>query len=492
MNYYSDKYMVDIFAKTRSFFGDLAVDKRIASYHEFARLPRYVVEYLIAEFTNLCEGKFDEQCADKLNQFVSKFYYEAREKDAVLHNLMKEGTLRLIDEIKVDTDIKSGSHNAQLPSLNIRDAMINRNLVDSYKNLLITGMWGLSTLIYMPDGIPTDSAGHPLRTPVLIEKFEPFQAAESNVDIFKEARENFNLEEWIDVLINTIGLNHKRYDFRQKLVMLSRLVPLIETNVNLMEFGPRATGKTFLYRNISYYTRIFSGGNISAAVLFYNISRRVLGEIGVRDVVIFDEISKVKFSNPFEMIGKLKDYLESGYFERGPKKGFSNSSLVLMGNIQVEKRNSAYIPIEDFTYVLPENMRDSAFIDRIHGIIPGWELPKISKSGIHLSKGIGIASDFFCEILHNLRKEAYGYKISESLELGDEFTIRDEKAVKKILSGLIKLLIPHGSMNKEELKIISDIAIEYRQRVNDWLHILAPGEYPKKRLSYRLKSFTPS
>jgi ATP-dependent Lon protease len=162
-----------------------------------------------------------------------------------------------------------------------------------------------------------------------------------------------------------------------------------------------------------------------------------------------------------------------------------------MGNIRVEKRNSTYIPVDEFTYVLPPDMRDSAFIDRIHGIVPGWELPKISRSGIHLSKGYGIASDYFCEILHNLRKEHYGYKISENIEISDNFTIRDEKAVKKILSGMIKILVPHGSLDSNEVKILSDIAIEYRQQVSDWLHILDPGEYPKKRLTYILRSTGP-
>jgi ATP-dependent Lon protease len=323
--------MSDIFAKTKSTFGDLAVDKRIATHHELARLPRFVVEYLVAEFTESCGGTFDEKCADKLNRFVAQYYYESREKDAVLHTLMTTGFMRLIDEIKVDTNIKQGIHKAHLPSLNIRDAMINRTLVDEYQNLLTTGMWGLANLVYAPDSVPTDSTGNPLTSPVLIEGFVPFQATKIDTKIFKEAREKFTLEEWIDLLMNTIGINPLRYRMRQKLVMLSRLIPLIETNVNMMEFGPRATGKTFLYRNTTYYTRIFSGGNISPAVLFYNIAMRVLGEIGIRDTVIFDEISKVKFTNPSDMLGKLKDYLESGNFERGPKKRIQHIFFGLNG-----------------------------------------------------------------------------------------------------------------------------------------------------------------
>ena len=314
------KNMSNMYAKTKSLFGDLAVDKRIASRHELARLPRFVVEYLVAEFTESCGGVFDEKCADKLNKFVAQYYYESREKDAVLHNLMTTGFLRLIDEIKVDTDINMGIHKAHLPSLNMKNAMINRDLVDKYQNLLTTGMWGLAGLMYAPDSVSTDSAGNPLMSPVLMQNFVPFQATQADTNIYKEAREEFTLEEWADVLVNTIGLNPLQYKFRQKLLLISRLIPLVETNVNMMEFGPRATGKTFLYRNITYYTRIFSGGNISPAVLFYNIAKRTLGEIGIRDAVIFDEISKVKFTNPSDMLGKFKDYLESGHFERGPKK----------------------------------------------------------------------------------------------------------------------------------------------------------------------------
>jgi len=478
--------MSDISTKTRTVFGDLSVDKRIANRHELSSLPRFVVENLVAEFTESCGGKFDEKCAEKLNKFVATYYYESREKDAVLHNLMTNGILKIIDEIKVDTHIKFGIHKAHLPSLNIRDAMINKDLLDDYPNLLTTGIWGLASLIYAPDIVPTDTAGNAVMSPIFIENFLPFQATETHIEIYKNGREKFTLEEWVDVLMNTIGLNPSRYNFRQKLIMISRIIPLIENNVNMIEFGPRATGKTFLFRNTTYHTRIFSGGNISPAVLFYNIAQKKLGEIGIRDTVIFDEISKVKFTNPSDMLGKLKDYLESGHFERGPKKSYSTSSLVLMGNIHVEKRENAYIPVDEFTYVLPPDMRDSAFIDRIHGIIPGWELPKISKSGIHLSKGYGIASDFFCEILHNFRKKNFSYKIAENIDLGDDFTIRDEKAVKKLLSGMIKILIPNGAFDKKELSILSEIAIEYRQRVNDWLHILDPGEFPKKRLQYKL------
>jgi len=322
---------------------------------------------------------------------------------------------------------------------------------------------------------------------VVVTDFYPFQSPDTDPGILEEARQYFTLDEWVDVLINTIGLDPTVYSPRQKLVLLSRLVPIVEGNVNVAEFGPRQTGKTYLYRNVSNYVRIISGGNISPAVLFYNLRTRVPGELAVKDVVVFDEVSKVKFSNPDEMMGKLKDYMESGIFERGDKKVPSDASLTFMGNIAVEMGSEGYVPVEDLTYVLPQPMRDSAFIDRIHGLIPGWELPKISQAKYHLSKGYGIASDYFAEALHSMRKESLTGLISQHVELSDNFKIRDEKSLKRVTSGLLKLLFPNKEFDREELKRVVELALEYRQRIRDWLHKVDPGEFLKEKLSVKVK-----
>jgi len=470
--------MSEVFNKVKSVFSDLATDKKIANRQELFMLPRYVVEDLASNFI---DRYGEEKYAPELSKFVAKYYHEAREKDKVLSDLISLGKIILIDEVKVETDVKLGTYRAHLQTLNLRDCMISLDVVEKHENLLMTGMWGLATMVYSPDTAP------PSMTPTLIQDFIPFQCSVTDVKTFQEARDSFTFEEWLDVLMNTVGLNHERYTPKQRLIFLTRLVPLIECNVNLMEFGPKQTGKTYLYRNVSYYTRIFAGGNISAPTLFYNIARRTLGEIGVKDAVILDEISKVKFSNPDEMLGKLKDYMESGHYERGPKRAVSTCALMFMGNISVEMREGGYVPIEDFTYVLPKDMRESAFVDRTYGVIPGWELPKISMSARHLSRGYGIASDYFCEVLHEMRKLNYGHIIDQEVELLGDYTIRDEKSVRRVASGLLKLLVPNGSINRSELKAIMDIAVGYRQRVNDWLHILAPGEFPKKRFEYKLR-----
>jgi ATP-dependent Lon protease len=359
------------------------------------------------------------------------------------------------------------------------------DIVERNRAMLVNGMWGLITLKRVN---PIEVWGREVS--VAVTDFKPFQAPETDPGIIREARGCFTLDEWVSVLINTVGLDPSVYSPRQRLLLLSRLVPLVEGNVNMVEFGPRQTGKTYLYRNVSNYARIISGGTVTPATLFYNLKTRVPGELAVKDVVVFDEVGKVRFPNPDEMMGKLKDYMESGQYERGDRRVSSDASLVFMGNVEVERDKTveeSYVPVEDLTYVLPEPMRDSAFIDRVHGLIPGWELPKISQSKFHLAKGYGIASDYFSEAIHTMRKTSLTGEVGKYVEFSSEFKIRDEKAVKRIMSGLIKLLFPDMQFDKSELELVANIALEYRQRIRDWLHLLSPGEYLKEKLSIKIK-----
>ena len=463
--------MSNLFNKVKRCFGDYAVDKRLVYELELTKLPRYVAEYLISEF------KGSDSWEDKLRGFIREHYYEPEEKELVKHRLVTEGSVKVLDELRVIVDIETKTHIGILQTLDIWTE-VPVDIVERNKTTLTTGMWGLITIKNMPWA--KEVLGRPIGAVVV--DFTPFQSPEVDPGILEDARSCFTLDEWIDVLVDTIGLDPSIYNPRQKVILLSRLIPVIECNVNIAEFGPKQTGKTYLYRHLSNYVRIISGGTISPATLFYNLRTRVPGELAVKDLVVFDEISKVRFPNPDEMMGKLKDYMESGMFERGDKKAVSDASLVFMGNIAVETTPEGYVPVEDLTYVLPEPMRDSAFIDRIHGLLPGWQLPKISQSKYHLSKGYGIASDYFAEALHLLRKESLSLSISRHLDFSENFKIRDEKSVKKITSGLVKILFPDESFNMDELKRIVELAVEYRQIVRDWLHKVDPGEFPKERL----------
>ncbi len=278
----------------------------------------------------------------KLSDFVKEYYPEPKERDRILHELMTKGEYTLLDSFKTSVDIKRGIHKVEIPCLRIHDARIMKSILENNKELLEAGMWGIATLKYAP---MVTSEEEESQSPILITNFEPLQYSGIKIEKFKEKRMLFSTKEWIIALINTLGLN--------------------------------------------------------PAVFFFHGTFKIIGDIGVRDYVIFDEISKVNFSNPDEMIGKLKDYMESGEFERGMlKRARSGCSLMFMGNI-IEVENE--IPADDFSSVLPNYMKDSAFIDRIHGFIPGWELPKIFQTDVHLSKGYGFITDYFCEILHNCR-----------------------------------------------------------------------------------------
>lgn len=468
-------------AKLKFHYGEYVVDKGIANMQDIRRVPRFVSEHLLTKISDESdEQKFSEKLV-KMIELVNMLYPEAKDKDKILDKvIIKRQPHRIIDEIKVEIDETNELRVAIIPTLNLRNVMILDSIVDQNEQLLSTGIWGIAAIRYS-DPVE-DSTGNKLTLPIIIDEFKPFHVSNINVEDFIKKREHFTTEEWIDTLINTIGLNPDVYNERQKLLVISRFVPVIENNINLMEFGPRATGKTFFYRNISFYSRIISGGKITPAQLFYHIARKTVGEIGMKDCLVFDEIAKLKFQDPNEMMGKLKDYMVDGHFERGPKKGTSLCSLVFMGNIEV----SGYVPAEDINYALPEFMRnDTAFIDRIHGVIPGWEIPKIRKSDIHLSKNYGFSLDFFSEVLHEMRKIDFTPLIREMVEL-QNITIRDEIGIYRLASGLTKVLFPNKQFTESDLDMIMKFAVEYRQKIADLLYKMAPGEFEKKKISYNI------
>lgn len=468
-------------AKLKYHYPGYVVNKKIVNIQDIRQVPKFVSEHLLTKLSEEEDKKFSEKLA-KMIELITMFYPEAKDRDKILDKIIiKKQIHKLIDEIKVEVDEKREIRKANIPSLNVRNVAILDSVVDMNENLLSSGIWGMAGL--KPAEPIMDEKGNKLTLPVLIDSFTPFHVANINLYEFIEKRKHFTTEEWIDVLINTIGLNPEVYNEKQKLILISRFVPLVENNINILELGPRATGKTYFYRNISFYTRIISGGLITPAQLFYNIARRTIGELGVKDCIVFDEIAKIKFGNVDEMMGKMKDYMESAHFERGPKKATSLCSLVFMGNIDV----TGYVPAEDINYALPEFMRnDSAFIDRLNGVIPGWEIIKIKKTDIHLSKNFGFSVDFFSEILHELRKKDFTSFLRDKIEL-ENVTIRDEKSILRFASGLAKILFPDKKLDENNIKMIMDISLEYRQKIADLLHRMAPGEFGKKKVEYRIK-----
>jgi len=467
--------------KLKRVFPDEVVNKRLSRIQQLDRLPKFISEYAVKELVGESE---DPSGMNILSNFVKQYYPEPKDKDRVIYEIQTRGEYTLLDEFKVRVDPKHGLRRVEIPSLQIYDAMIIPSILEEYKALLETGMWGTAKLSYQPMILKEEDSP---QTPIIITKFDPLQYSNIRIEDFKTRREEFTLEEWIDALMQTLGMNPAAYNDRTKLLYISRLIPLVENNVNMIELGPRATGKSFLYKNISYYIRLYSGGQVSPAVLFYHGTFKTLGDLGVRDLVVFDEVSRIDFKNPDEIMGKFKDYMESGEFERGQlKRSRSTCSLMFQGNIEIE----GSLPAEDYTAVMPDCMKESAFVERIHGMIPGWELPKIRQSDVHLCNGYGLITDYFCEIMHELRKESFIFNVAKKASLsaeGDEVSIRDQKAIQRVASGLMKLLSPHDSGDPEALDISLRTAVEYRQRIHEWLCTLSPGEFHPKTIHYTLK-----
>jgi len=467
--------------KVRNVFGDIAVDKRLARLDVVSRLPRFISEYLISKYYNSDPHRWLE----KLTWIVNEFFPDPKDRDRVLSKAVEKRRINLIDEFEAYVDLKLGLYLLRIPNLQINDALVDKSLIRKYERLF-SGVWGIGILRYRPEIIEISKANKwgKTPTPLELEMLEPFQAYNIDIKTFRDARYSFSTSEWIEMLVKSIGLNPNIYTERQRLLLLARLVPLIENNVNILELGPRATGKTYLYRNVSYYTRIFAGGTISAARLFYDAKLRILGDVGQKDVVVFDEISRIKFANSDEVIAKLKDYMVDGFFERAHlKRAHSTCSIVFIGNVDLE----GYKVSDDIISYLPDFLRDTAMLDRIHGLIPGWELLKIQKSEDHLAHGYGLALDYLSEILHKMRDISFEALIEQHFGLEGSYTIRDEKAVKKLLSGLLKLIFPHESFDKKELEDIANIAVEFRQNVANLLSTLSPTEFPRKRLSIKVR-----
>jgi len=463
--------MDNVSAKLKYIYNQAVVRKDLILHGHIGRLPRFIAEYLIAK---ACGDQVTPECLKKVSELVEKYYREPQEKDKVKFDLVKNGKVELIAEIKVEKDVESGLNFANLLNIPIEDPIIiPDDIVEQNPRLLEMGLWGKVAIEYNPDR----------SIKMTVTDFKPFQIANVDLNQFAKGRKEFTTQEWIDILISTIGYNPTLLPQRKKLIILTRLLPLVEENLNLMELGPRNTGKTYVFSNSSFYARIFSGGKVSPAVLIWNLQRDSPGEIPTRDCVVFDEIGKIEFMNAAEMMGKLKHFMALGEYERGKRKGSSGCSLTFLGNVDV----SGERPIEEFTYVLPEDLRETAFIDRIHGFIPGWEIPKVGKAEVYLSRYYGFATDYFSEIMHQMRrKHEFIAQISNLIEL-QNVDRRDQIAIERVSSGMLKLIAPHGEPTDEDLKLALEIAIEYRQRIAEWLHYMAPGEYPMKKIGYKVR-----
>jgi len=466
---------MDLKSKLIKEFSIVATNKElVASEAITRRLPSFISEWLIGKFY---AGRATKEAKKKLHSFIYDHLPPKSKKEEVKAELREIGTYKLIDEFSVITSLEQDRYILKIPALDITNAEINEYLVRQHKLLLSGGLWGAGVLTYDKN-----------TRKITMTDFQPLQISNVDLDLFIQKRASFTIDEWIQLLFHTQGLNPDFYQSENaKMHILARLIPIVEQNVNIIELSPKGTGKSYVFKNLSHYVHLISGGTVTKAQLFYDLrTPPTPGLILLNDAVIFDEIQTISFDRPGETVGILKDYMESGSFSRGKQKSLATSSVVMLGNIKLDKNLQ---PIDRiYFYNLPKPMQESALIDRIHGLIPGWEIPKIGQSDLVFSKEYGLAVDYFSEILHLLkdRLEHQEY-IKSKVKITGTKDYRDEKAVYILASGLCKLFFPDLNVTDDELEhYCLNYAIRYRQIVKDQLVNMDP-EFRPVNLGFEFK-----
>ena len=440
-------------------------------------VPAYVLEYLLGKYCASDDDQVIEAGKEEVKSILSEHYVRPDQAEFFKAKVKEKGIYRFIDKVKVRLVETENKYWASLVNLQIDRVHIDENIIMQYERLLGGGIWAVVELGYDPTLVYKGEI-----RPFVIKDLRPIQLASGNLlQEFKDTRSKFNRDEWLDLLLRSIGLEPTNFSHRLKLLFLIRLIPLVENNYNLVEFGPRGTGKSYVYREISPYVILVSGGDVTIPTLFYSLTGRgKIGLVGLWDVVAFDEVAGLtRLANP-QAINLLKDYMESGSFSRGREEITALASLVFIGNINVDI-TTALRTSHLFT-PFPSEMQDLAFLDRFHAYLPGWEIPKMTTS--HLTTHYGLVVDYLAEIFRELRKFSFADAIDSYFALGNALNKRDEKAVRKTVSGLLKLLHPDGNWEKAEIEEYITLALELRRRVKEQLKRMGGIEYWNTSFSF--------
>jgi len=473
---------IDVFTEN-----GVLVDKSLASLSEqFRKLPMFVVDYLISEMVDSADPT---PGLERIGKLLNDHFMESEQKELVKSRIREVGQYTLIGRIRCRFDETKDEYWVDVAALGNQYVRIDPHLIAEYGDtLLTTGAWGVFTIVY-DDSYQIRKKQYPF----LVTDFRPMQITGIDVDTWIDRRHHFSDDEWLDLMITSVGFDPACLTTEEKWLYMVRLVPFIEANVNFVELGPPETGKTFAYQSLSSHGFVVSGGQTTVASLFYDKLRRQLGLIGYRDVVMFDEFAGGKSGNKWsgqgDLVDMLKDYMNSGRFGRGTAEFSSGCSLMYAGNIDCdrEKREVTARHRSLFSPLPGAVNTDRAFLDRIHGFIPGWKIPQIREA--KLAKGHGFMADYISEIMHRMRDRNYVQVVSQRVDFGD-MSQRNQRSLVRIGSGLLKLVFPHKTartVTNEELTKVLDIAVDLRQRVVDQLAIILPSEFRGVKLSYKVK-----
>jgi ATP-dependent Lon protease len=451
--------------KITSVFGSMAIDKRRLPMSQLQKrgIPAYVAEWVLESVIPGSGPLVHDEC-NKVKEWATRNIPGPGDQNTIKSRLLRGETVKVLNPLQVEVILKRNRQEqvGKLSLLGIDDALISDELVRGFPSLLREGMWGLIELVNTSDG-------------VAVTQFKPMQAS-VNLALYKEARAEFTIDEWRSLMVLSMGYNPEFYTSDQQLLLLTRLLPLVQKNMTLIELAPKGTGKSYVFENISPKVRLVSGGNVSPAVLFVNNSSGQWGLLARFCVVVLDEVQTLKFEKPEEIIGGLKGYLANGRITRGGlHETASDCGLVLLANILLDNQQKP--ALDPLVKELPDFMQETAFLDRVKGIIPGWELPKLSSRSFAVSSGL--KSDFFGDALVALRDDLSADQYcARSIKLnGDNPYRRNEESIAAISSGMMKILFPHAVPSEREFwRFCVKPAIKLRQLVWNQLFQL-DGEY---------------
>ena len=474
--------------KLREHFDGKIVRKDLTKkIKEGANVPVYVLEFLLGQYCSSDDEEVIEQGVQNVKRILADNFVRPDEAQKILSQLRSRGSYTIIDKITVALNIKKDQYEAEFSNLGLKAVPIADEYPERYDRLLCGGIWCIVQLAYenedllsVDPGLVEKSKKKQDAMPIQIMRLTPIQMPHVDINELKEGRKAFTKEEWMDVLLRSIGMEPDALKLREKWLLLLRMIPLVENNFNLCELGPRSTGKSHLYKEISPNSILVSGGQTTVANLVYNMGRKTVGLVGLWDCVAFDEVAGINFKDK-DGIQIMKDYMASGSFARGKEEKAASASMVFVGNINQSvdvllKTSSLFDPF-------PREMgTDTAFLDRLHCYIPGWEIPKFRPE--HFTDDYGFITDYLAEFLRELRKEQYGDALDRWFHLGRNLNQRDTIAVRRMVGGLVKLLYPDGEFTKEELEEILVLALEMRRRVNEQLKKLGGMEFYDVNFSY--------
>ncbi|MFW1941715.1 protease Lon-related BREX system protein BrxL [Acinetobacter junii] len=439
---------------------------------EGANVPVYVLEYLLGMYCASDDPEIIEQGLRNVKTVLAENYVRPDEAEKVKSLVRERGSYKVIDRVTVKLNERKDKYEASFSNLGIKDAEISAGIVKEYEKLLVGGIWVIATLSYYFEEGQTSS-------PFGVSLLKPIQMPNMNMDELFSGRAALSTDQWRESLVRSIGMEPASLKEDVQWHLLARMVPFVENNYNVCELGPRGTGKSHIYKECSPNSILVSGGQTTVANLFYNMSSRRIGLVGLWDVVAFDEVAGISFKDK-DGVQIMKDYMASGSFARGREQMEASASMVFVGNIN--QSVESLVKTSHLLAPFPEAMIDSAFFDRFHAYIPGWEIPKMRPE--FFTNRYGLIVDYLAEFFREMRKRSFADSIEKYFKLGNNLNQRDVIAVRKTVSGLMKLLYPHGQFNKEDVRQCLEYALQVRRRVKEQLKKIGGMEFYDVHFSY--------